>query len=178
LTKFTVNNQPIEYLLDPETPLLWALRDASNLTGTKYGCGTGECGACTVDVDGQAVASCQVSIAACEGRFVTTIEGLSRDRSHPVQQAFAALNVSQCGYCIPGMIMAASVLLKRVPAPTDADMDAAITNICRCGIYPRLREAIRRAGRAAQGERLAAAPPPGIAPADAAAQVPALTPSR
>jgi isoquinoline 1-oxidoreductase subunit alpha len=178
LTKFTVNNQPVEYLLDPETPLLWALRDASNLTGTKYGCGTGECGACTVDIDGAAVASCRVSIAACEGRFVTTVEGLSRDRSHPVQQAFAALNVSQCGYCIPGMIMAASVLLKRTPAPTDADMDAAITNICRCGIYPRLREAIRRAGRAAQGERIAAAPPPGIAPGDAARQVPALAPSR
>ena len=174
MTKFTVNNQPGEYLIDPETPLLWALRDVSNLTGTKYGCGTGECGACTVDIDGEAVASCAVSIAACEGRVVTTIEGLSRDRGHPVQQAFAALNVSQCGYCIPGMIMAASVLLKRVPAPTDADIDAAITNICRCGIYPRLREAIRRAGRAAQGERLATAPPPGIAAADAAQQVPAL----
>lgn len=119
-----------------------------------------------------------MSIAACEGRFVTTIEGLSRDRSHPVQQAFAALNVSQCGYCIPGMVMSASVLLKRVPAPTDADIDAAMTNICRCGIYPRLREAIRRAGRAAQGERLAAAPPPGIAPRDGAAQVPALRPTR
>lgn len=176
MTRFTVNNQPIEYLIDPETPLLWALRDASNLTGTKYGCGTGECGACTVDIDGLAVASCRVSIASCEGRFVTTIEGLSRDRSHPLQQAFAALNVSQCGYCIPGMIMAASVLLKRVPAPTDADIDAAITNICRCGVYPRLREAIRRAGRVAQGERIVGAPPPGIAPADAAAQVPALKP--
>lgn len=174
MTKFTVNNQPVEYLLDPETPLLWALRDASNLTGTKYGCGTGECGACIVDIDGQPVVSCRVSIAACEGRFVTTIEGLSRDRSHPVQQAFAALNVSQCGYCIPGIVMAAAALLKRVPAPTDADIDAAITNICRCGIYPRLRDAIRRAGRSAQGELLAAAPPPGIDPADAAAHVPAL----
>lgn len=152
MTKFTVNNQPVEYLLDPETPLLWALRDASNLTGTKYGCGTGECGACIVDIDGAAVASCRVSIAACEGRFVTTIEGLSRDRSHPVQQAFQAMNVSQCGYCIPGVIMAAQALLRRNHAPTDADIDAAITNICRCGIYPRLREAIRRAGRAGQGE--------------------------
>lgn len=174
MTKFTVNNQPVEYLLDPDTPLLWALRDASNLTGTKYGCGTGECGACIVDIDGEAVTSCRVSITACEGRFVTTIEGLSRDRSHPVQQAFAALNVSQCGYCIPGMIMSASVLLKRTPAPTDADIDRAIVNLCRCGIYPRLHEAIRRAGRAARGEAIAAAPPPGIAPADAAAQVPAL----
>lgn len=178
MTKFTVNNQPVEYLLDPETPLLWALRDASNLTGTKYGCGTGECGACIVDIDGQAEPSCRVSIAACEGRFVTTIEGLSRDRSHPVQQAFAALNVVQCGYCIPGMVMAASALLKRAPAPTDADIDAAITNICRCGIYPRLREAIRRAGRVAQGEALAAAPPPGIDPGDAARAVPALAPRR
>jgi isoquinoline 1-oxidoreductase subunit alpha len=178
VTKFTVNNQPVEYLLDPETPLLWALRDASNLTGTKYGCGTGECGSCIVDIDGAAVPSCRVSIAECEGRFVTTIEGLSRDRSHPVQQAFAALNVSQCGYCIPGIVMAASVLLKRTPAPTDADIDAAITNICRCGIYPRLREAIRRAGRVAQGELLAAAPPSGIDPADAARHVPALTPRR
>lgn len=176
MTKFTVNNQPVEYLLDPETPLLWALRDASNLTGTKYGCGTGECGACMVDIDGDAVPSCRVSIAACEGRFVTTIEGLSRDRSHPVQQAFAALNVTQCGYCIPGMVMAAAALLKRTPAPTDADIDAGLTNICRCGIYPRLREAIRRAGRAAQGETLVGAPPPGVDPAGAAHAVPALSP--
>ncbi|HEU4968064.1 (2Fe-2S)-binding protein [Sphingomonas sp.] len=178
MTKFTVNNQPVEYLLDPETPLLWALRDASNLTGTKYGCGTGECGACIVDIDGEAVASCRVSIAACEGRFVTTIEGLSRDRSHPVQQAFAALNVTQCGYCIPGMVMAAAVLLKRKPAPTDADIDAGLTNICRCGIYPRLREAVQRAARVAQGEALVGAPPPGIDPAGAAHAVPALTPRR
>ncbi len=161
MTKFTVNNQPVEYLLDPKTPLLWALRDASNLTGTKYGCGTGECGACVVDIDGEAVPSCRVSIAAVEGRFVTTIEGLSRDRSHPVQQAFAALTVSQCGYGIPGMIMAASVLLKRAPAPTDADIDTAITNLCRCGIYPRLRDAIRRAGRSSQGDQTPASQLPG-----------------
>lgn len=179
MTRFTVNNQPVEYLMDPETPLLWALRDASNLTGTKYGCGTGECGACTVDIDGAAVPSCRISIAECEGRFVTTIEGLSRDRSHPVQQAFAAENVSQCGYCIPGMVMAASVLLRRIPAPTDADIDAALPNLCRCGIYPRLRDAVRRAARAAAGgEALAGAPPPGIAPADAARAVPALRPDR
>lgn len=176
MTKFTVNNQPVEYLLDPETPLLWALRDASNLTGAKYGCGTGECGACIVDIDGQATPSCRVTIAACEGRFVTTIEGLSRDRSHPVQQAFAALNVSQCGYCIPGVVMAAAALLKRIPAPADADIDAAIPNICRCGIYPRLKEAIRRAGRAAQGEMLPAAAAPGVDPAHAARAVPALKP--
>lgn len=175
MTRFTVNNQPVAYAMDPETPLLWALRDASNLTGTKYGCGTGECGACTVDIDGDAVPSCQVTIAACEGRFVTTIEGLSRDRSHPVQQAFAAENVSQCGYCVPGMVMAAAVLLKKVPAPTDADLDRALPNLCRCGIYPRLRAAVQRAARVAAGaEALAAAPPPGIDPGDAARTVPAL----
>lgn len=179
MTRFTVNNQPVSYALDPQTPLLWALRDASNLTGTKFGCGTGECGACIVDIDGAAVASCRVSIAACEGRFVTTIEGLSRDRSHPVQQAFAALGVSQCGFCIPGMVMAAAALIRRNPAPADAEIDAAITNICRCGIYPRLREAVRLAGRIASGaETVSALPPPGIDPADAAAAVPALTPPR
>ena len=179
MTQFTVNNQPVAYALDPETPLLWALRDASNLTGTKYGCGTGECGACIVDIDGEAVASCAVTIAQCEGRFVTTIEGLSRDRSHPVQQAFAADNVSQCGYCIPGMVMAASVLLKKNAAPTDADIDRSIRNICRCGIYPRLREAIRRAGRLATGgETPGAVPPPGVDPAEAARAVPALTSPR
>jgi len=177
MTRFTVNNQPVEYRMDPETPLLWALRDASNLTGTKYGCGHGECGACTVHVDGVATRSCQVAIAALEGSFVTTIEGLSRDRSHVVQQAWAAESVPQCGFCQPGMIMAAAALLERTPNPTDADIDAAITNICRCGTYPRIRRAIRRAvGIAAGQERVAAAPPPGIDPADAARAVPALTP--
>lgn len=175
MTKFTVNNQPVHYLMDPETPLLWALRDASNLTGTKYGCGTGECGACTVDIDGAAVRSCRVSIGACEGRFVTTIEALARDRGHPVQQAFAAANLPQCGYCIPGMIMAAAVLLKKVPDPGDSDIDGAITNLCRCGVYPRVRDAIHRAARIARGEEtISAAPPPGIDPADAARAVPAL----
>lgn len=177
MTRFTVNNQPVFYRMDPETPLLWALRDASNLTGTKYGCGTGECGACTVDVDGEAVRSCQVTIAALEGRFVTTIEALSRDRSHPVQQAWAADNVPQCGFCQPGMIMAAAILLKKSPNPTDAEIDAAMNNICRCGTYPRIRDAIRHAARVASGgEAIAAAPPPGIDPADAAHAVPALTP--
>lgn len=177
MTRFTVNNQPVEYKMDPETPLLWALRDASNLTGTKYGCGVGDCGACTVDIDGDAVRSCQVTIAQTEGRFVTTIEALSRDRSHPVQQAWAASNVPQCGYCQSGMIMAVAILLKKNPSPTDEEIDEAITNICRCGTYPRIRDAIRQAGRVAQGgEALAAAPPPGIDPADAARAVPALTP--
>jgi isoquinoline 1-oxidoreductase subunit alpha len=177
MTAFTVNGRPIRYRMDPATPLLWALRDASNLTGTKYGCGTGECGACIVDIDGEAVASCQISIADCEGRFVTTIEALSPDRSHPVQQAWAAEQVTQCGFCDPGMIMAISVLLKKNPNPSNAEIEAAVTNICRCGIYPRVKPAIRRAIRIAQGqERVAAAPPPGIRPRDAARAVPALTP--
>ena len=175
MTKFTVNDRPVQYRMDPDTPLLWALRDASNLTGTKYGCGTGDCGACTVDIDGEAVRSCQVTIGKTEGRFVTTIEALSPDRGHPLQQAFAAENVSQCGYCIPGVIMAASVLLRRTSDPNDEQIDAAITNICRCGIYPRLRGAIQRAGRIMRGEeQIAAAPPPGITPEEAARTVPAL----
>lgn len=176
MTKFTVNNQPVEYRMDPETPLLWALRDASNLTGTKYGCGEGTCGACTVEVDGEAVRSCQVTIAAMEGRFVTTIEALSRDRDHPVQQAWVARQVPQCGYCQSGMIMAAAVLLRKNPNPSDADIDAAITNICRCGSYPRIRGAVRLAARIAAGvERVSAAPPPGIAIEDAVRTVPALS---
>ena len=148
MTKFTVNDRPIEYRMDPMTPLLWALRDASNLTGTKYGCGTGDCGACTVDIDGQAIRSCQISIAGVEGRFVTTIEGLSPDRSHPVQQAWAAQSVPQCGYCQSGMIMTASVLLRRNSNPSDADIDAAMTNICRCGTYQRIRAAVHMAATA------------------------------
>ena len=179
MTRFTVNGQAIHYHMDPATPLLWALRDASNLTGTKYGCGTGHCGACTVHVDGKAVHSCRIRIADLEGSFVTTIEGLSRDRSHPVQQAWVAESVPQCGFCQPGMIMAAAALIARVPNPSDAEIDAAITNICRCGTYPRIREAIRRAARIKSGEeRISAAPPPGIDPADAQRAVPALrTPS-
>jgi isoquinoline 1-oxidoreductase subunit alpha len=175
MTKFTVNDRPIQYKMDPQTPLLWALRDASNLTGTRYGCGIGDCGACMVEIDGEAIRSCLVTIAEAEGRFVTTIEGLSRDRSHPLQQVFVAGNVPQCGFCISGVIMAASVLLKKNNNPTDAEIDVAITNLCRCGIYPRLRGAIRRAGRVMRGEeRIAAAPPPGITPEDAARAVPAL----
>lgn len=175
MTRFSVNDRPVEYRMEPETPLLWALRDASNLTGTKYGCGTGECGACTVDIDGEAIRSCMVTIAECEGRFVTTIEGLSRDRSHAVQQAWVAEQVPQCGFCQSGMIMAAAALLRTNSNPDDADIDAAMTNICRCGTYPRIRTAIRRAGRVLRGEeRIAAAPPPGIRPEDAARAVPAL----
>jgi isoquinoline 1-oxidoreductase subunit alpha len=177
VTDLTVNNQPVKYRMDASTPLLWALRDASNLTGTKYGCGTGDCGACTVDIDGRAVRSCQVTLAQCEGAFVTTIEALSRDRSHPVQQAWVAEQVPQCGFCQSGMIMATAALLKANPRPTNAEIDAAITNLCRCGTYTRVRKAIHRAARAIRGEEvIVAAPPPGIDPADAARAVPALTP--
>jgi isoquinoline 1-oxidoreductase alpha subunit len=175
MTRFTVNGQPVHYRMDPETPLLWALRDASNLTGTKYGCGVGECGACTVNIDGNAVRSCLVRIGQLEGSFVTTIEALSRDRSHPVQQAWVAESVPQCGYCQSGMIMAVAALLDRNPSPTDADIDSSITNVCRCGTYPRIREAIRRAARVKSGQdQISAAPPPGIDPKDAAGAVPAL----
>lgn len=177
MTKFTVNNAPIEYRMDPRTPLLWALRDASNLTGAKYGCGTGHCGACTVDVDGEAVRSCQVAIGSLEGAFVTTIEGLSREREHPVQQAWIANNVPQCGFCIPGMIMAAAILIKKNRDPSDEDIAGAITNICRCGVYPRVVEAVKLAASIQRGDDTVAGPPrPGIEPADAARIVPALTP--
>lgn len=175
MSRFTVNGQPVHYRMDAKTPLLWALRDASNLTGTKYGCGTGHCGACTVHVDGRAVRSCMVTIEELEGSFVTTIEGLSRDRSHPVQQAWVAESVPQCGFCQSGMIMAAAALLEKNERPTDADIERAMTNICRCGTYPRVREAIRRAGRMQRGEEATtAAPPPGVDPRDAARDVPAL----
>ena len=174
--RFLLDGEFVEIAnVDPTSTLLDHLRYRMGRTGTKEGCAEGDCGACTVDIDGEAVRSCQVTIGKTEGRFVTTIEALSPDRGHPLQQAFAADNVSQCGYCIPGMIMAASVLLRRTNDPSDEQIDAAITNICRCGIYPRLRGAIRRAGRIMRGEeQVAAAPPPGISPQDAARTVPAL----
>ena len=175
MTRFTVNNQPVQDAMDPATPLLWALRDASNLTGTKYGCGTGDCGACIVDIDGAAVRSCQRTIGAVEGSYVTTIEGLSRDRSHPVQTALIAKNVVQCGFCIPGIVMAAAVLLQHNRAPSEDDIRREITNLCRCGIYPRLVEAIMLAASIQRGDETVDAPPaPGILPAEAARSVPAL----
>lgn len=163
MARLTVNNQPVQYRLEDDTPLLWALRDAANLTGTKYGCGTGECGACMVIVDGQAMPSCTLSLGEAEGRNVTTIEGLSGDRSHAVQQALVAEQAIQCGFCTPGIVMAAAALLTSNASPTDEDIARAITNICRCGTYPRLTRAIQRAARVMRGEEtISAAPPPAI----------------
>jgi len=152
MARLTVNNQPVEFHLDSDVPLLWALRDAANLTGTKYGCGTGECGACLVIVDGQAMPSCTLSLGEAEGRAVTTIEGLSPDRNHPVQQAFVAEQAIQCGFCTPGLVIAAAALLAGNTNPTEADITTAITNICRCGVEPRLVRTIQRAGRIMRGE--------------------------
>jgi isoquinoline 1-oxidoreductase alpha subunit len=144
----TVNGEAIEYKLDPETPLLWALRDASNLTGTKYGCDSRDCGACTVIVDGRAATSCSVTIGSLEGADVTTIEGLSGNGTHPVQQAWLAEQVTMCGYCEPGFIMAIVAMLQASPNPSEEQI-AALQNICRCGAYPRIRKAISRAAAAA-----------------------------
>ena len=148
MARMIVNGEPIDYKLDPETPLLWALREASNLTGTKYGCDSLDCGACTVIIDGQAVTSCSVPIGSLEGASITTIEGLSSDRPHPVQQAWLAEQVTMCGYCEPGFIMAIAALLEASPSPSEEQV-AALPNICRCGAYPRIRKAIVRAARAA-----------------------------
>ena len=175
MTDLTVNDRPVRFDLDPQTPLLWALRDAANLTGTKYGCGAGDCGACMVLVDGAALRSCLVTLGEAEGRLVTTIEGLSHDRSHPVQQALVAEQAIQCGFCTPGIAIAATALLARNADPSEADIKAAIANLCRCGVYPRLVRAIQRAGRVARrAERISAAPAPGIDPEDAAVAVPAM----
>lgn len=148
MTRMTVNGEGVRYKLDPDTPLLWALRDASNLTGTKYGCDSQDCGACTVIVDGQAVLSCSVAIGSLEGAQVTTIEGLSAGRSHPVQQAWLAEQVTMCGYCEPGFIMAIAALLESSPSPSEEQI-AALPNLCRCGAYPRIRKAISRAAQTA-----------------------------
>jgi len=148
VTRFTVNGRDVRVEADPQTPLLWILRDHLQLTGTKYGCGIAACGACTVHVEQQATRSCVFPLAALNGRSVTTIEGLSKSGDHPVQRAWIATQVPQCGYCQSGMIMAAAALLRELPHPTDADIDLAMTNICRCGTYQRIREAIHAAARA------------------------------
>jgi aerobic-type carbon monoxide dehydrogenase small subunit (CoxS/CutS family) len=140
-----VNGKPLVALAEPDTPLLWVLREQLKLTGTKFGCGVAACGACTVNIDGAAVRSCSFPVSAAGNRSITTIEGLSPDRSHVLQRAWIAEQVPQCGYCQSGMLMAANALLREIANPTDSDIDAAITNICRCGTYTRVRKAIHRA---------------------------------
>jgi len=140
-----INGKGTEVDADPTTPLLWVLRDHLGMTGTKFGCGIAQCGACTVHFDGQPVRSCQLPLAAAAGRKITTIEGLRPNSDHPLQQVWIDMNVPQCGYCQAGMLMAAAALLKQIPKPTDADIDQYVTNICRCGTYPRVRAAIHKA---------------------------------
>jgi isoquinoline 1-oxidoreductase subunit alpha len=147
----TVNGTRHQLDIEPETPLLWVVRDELGLTGTKFGCGIAQCGCCTVHVEGEAVRSCSLPLGDVDGKSVTTIEGLSPDSRHPVQQAWLAEDVPQCGYCQSGQIMAAVAFLKRNPQPNDADIDAGITNICRCGTYPRIRSAIHRAAALMNG---------------------------
>jgi isoquinoline 1-oxidoreductase alpha subunit len=155
VAKLRINGAIIEVVAEPDTPLLWVLREQAGLTGTKYGCGVAECGACTVHIDGEAVRSCTLPLSAVkEAAEIVTIEGLSPEGQHPVQKAWAALDVPQCGYCQAGMIMAVAALLKKNPKPSDAEIDAEITNICRCGTYQQVRAAIHLAagsGPAKQG---------------------------
>jgi len=141
-----INNSPHEVEVDPDTPLLWVLRDKLNMTVTKYGCGMGLCGACTVHLDGQAVRSCQTAVSSVASKKITTIEGLSVDNSHPLQKAWIAEQVPQCGYCQPGQIMSAAALLAKTSRPSDQQIDSAMGgNLCRCGMYQRIRRAIHRA---------------------------------
>lgn len=145
MLKLTVNGVERAIDVEPDTPLLWVLRDHLDLTGTKYGCGIARCGACTVHIDGSAVRSCVYPASAAADKDITTIEGLSPDASHPLQRAWVELDTPQCGYCQSGMIMAAAALLAENPTPSDADIDQRITNICRCGTFPRVRQGIHRA---------------------------------
>jgi isoquinoline 1-oxidoreductase alpha subunit len=148
----TVNGKNHEVDVDPDTPLLWVVRDELGMTGSKFGCGVAQCGCCTMHIDGVATRTCVLPVSAAAGKHVRTIEGLSNDASHPVQDAWVAEQVPQCGYCQPGQIMAATALLETTKHPTDAQIDAAMTNICRCGTYDRIRSAIHRA--AATGGRV------------------------
>ena len=144
---FVLNGRPRTVTDPPDTPLLWVLRDTLGLTGTKFGCGIAQCGACKVIVDGEAMPTCIMPVGSVAGKRVTTIEGLSPNRAHAVQRAWIAEDVPQCGYCQSGQIMAAAALLAKTPHPSDADIDEAMTNICRCGTYPRIRAAIHRAAK-------------------------------
>ena len=149
MARLTINGKSLELKVDPSTPLLWAIREQAGLTGTKYGCGVAMCGACTVHIDGKAVRSCVLPVASAEGKQITTIEGLATGATlHKVQKAWVDYEVPQCGYCQSGMIMAVAALLKTNPKPSDADIDSAITNICRCGTFQQVREAIHAAARA------------------------------
>lgn len=142
----TINGKKQKVEVVPDTPLLWVLRDSLNLTGTKYGCGIGACGACTIHQDGKAVRACQITVSEAAGKFYTTIEGLSESGNHPCQRAWIEEDVAQCGFCQPGMIMTAAAMLKETPKPTDADIDRAMSDsVCRCGTYQRIRRAIKRA---------------------------------
>jgi isoquinoline 1-oxidoreductase subunit alpha len=145
MIRFKVNGKPQGVDVPPEVPLLWVLREELGLTGTKFGCGIAACGACTVHLDGDAVRSCVYPVSAVAGRSVVTVEGLSRDGEHKLQAAWIAQQVPQCGYCQSGMLMSAAALLKAHPKPTDQQIDEAMTNICRCGTYPRVKAAIRQA---------------------------------
>ena len=145
MIRFSLNGNNYVFAGADDTPLLWVLRDSAGLTGTKYGCGTGQCRACTVHIDGRARRACVTSAKDAAGRTVTTIEGLSRDASHPVQKAWRETNVAQCGYCQSGQIMSVAAMLERLPSPSDEDIDREHRNICRCGTYPRIRKAIHRA---------------------------------
>jgi isoquinoline 1-oxidoreductase subunit alpha len=144
--RLTINDRAHDVDVSPDTPLLWVLRDSLSMTGTKYGCGMGLCGACTVHLDGEAVRACQTAVSSVGSKKITTIEGLSSDNSHPVQRAWIAEQVPQCGYCQPGQIMSAAALLTKTPKPTDQQIDEAMMgNLCRCGMYGRIRRAIHRA---------------------------------
>lgn len=151
--KLNINGSARDIEAPPDMPLLWALRDLLGMTGTKFGCGMAQCGACTVQVDGVAMRSCVTPLAVAENKPVTTIEGLSADGRHPVQRAWTELDVVQCGYCQSGQIMSAAALLASNPAPSDAEIDAALSgNLCRCGTYPRIRAAVHRAAALAKGD--------------------------
>ncbi len=146
----SVNGYSLALDIEPETPMLWVLRDEIGLTGTKFGCGVGQCGACTIHVDGVAVRSCQLPAGEAVGKSIVTIEGLGAQRLHAVQRAWIETDVPQCGYCQSGQIMAAASLIAKNPSPSDADIDAEMTNICRCGTYPRIRAAVHRAAALAK----------------------------
>ena len=145
--KLNINGKPVEIKAEPNTPLLWVLRDELGMVGTKFGCGIAACGACTVLVDGEATRSCVMPVSLMEGKSITTIEGLATETLHPLQQAWLQVQAPQCGYCQSGMLMASAALLQKNPNPSDQDIDDNITNICRCGTYPRVRAAIHLAAK-------------------------------